>query len=313
MILVARAPALLTVQDRGWRTSRALGLPVSGAMDPWALRLGNALVGNEDGAAALEWALGAGRLRFEEAAMIALTGATLEASLEDGSSLAPYERIAVPRGATLRVEGVTTGCFAYLAVAGGIATPLLLGSRSTYLPTSLGGLDGRALRPGDRVPIGAHHAPARGATPFSLPAGLLPAYDASHVRLVPGPQRDPHESELLAALYTVGDESDRMGYRLTGGAPRARLPQLLPSEGACAGAVQLPESGDPIVLMADGPTVGGYAKVGVVIGADLPILAQRVPRAQVRFTAVSVERAQQLFRRREVDLHTARALASSGA
>lgn len=308
MIVVERAPALLTIQDRGWRSTRALGLPVSGAMDTWALRLGNAIVGNEDGAAALEWALGAGVLTFECATAIALTGATLAASI-GGAPLSPYERVAVPRGASLRVEGVIEGRFAYLAVAGGIATPPLLGSRSTYLPTALGGLDGRPLRTGDRLPVGVHPSLSSGSRAFTLPGALRPDYDATHVRLVPWVQYDSDESAFAESLFSVADESDRMGYRLVvdGGTP-ARRPQLLPSEGACAGVVQLPESGDPIVLMADGPTVGGYGKLGVVASADLPIVAQRAPRTQLRFTAVRVERAQQLLRRREVDIHTARTL-----
>lgn len=308
MIVIERAPALLTVQDLGWRQQLAMGLPRSGAMDRWALRLGNAIVGNADDAAALEWALGSGKLRFTRPCIFSLTGASLTAFL-DGVPVPPYHAIAAAAGAHLRVDGVSLGRFAYVAVHGGIDVPPVLGSRSTYLPTAIGGVQGRPLRTGDLVPLGHDHSPPSRGAGFALPDELRPAY-SDVVRVVRGPPDTALEHDvagLTTHTFTVRGESDRMGYRL-GGATLAHRAQSRPSEGACVGAVQLPESGQPIVLMADGPTVGGYAKIAVVISADLPILAQRSERSSVRFHEVSVERAQQAYRRREVDIHTAREL-----
>lgn len=308
MIVVERAPALLTVQDLGWRQQLAMGLPRSGAMDRWAFRLGNAIVGNADDAAALEWALGSGELQFARPCIFALTGASLTALL-DGVPVAPYQATAAAAGASLRVDGLSSGRFAYVTVRGGIDVPAVLGSRSTYLPTALGGMQGRPLRTGDQVPLGQAHATSSRDSGFVLPDELRPAY-SDIVRVVRGPPDTIPQDDvagLTTHAFTVLGESDRMGYRL-GGATLARRPQTRPSEGACVGAVQLPESGQPIVLMADGPTVGGYAKIAVVISVDLPILAQRSERSPVRFREVSVERAQQAYRRREVDIHTAREL-----
>jgi antagonist of KipI len=310
-ISVVHAPPFLTLQDGGRPGHRAAGVPPSGAMDPWALALANLLVGNAPGAAALEWALGAGAIRFEAPAVVALAGAEVDVSL-GGEPAAPYRTLAADAGGVLAVERFVHGRFLYVAVRGGVDVPPLLGSRATYLPGRFGGLDGRRLRAGDRIPVGVTDAPAP-RTGFTLPEALRPAYAApggAVLRLVCGPQAavldDAGWAEFLGAVYRVSRLSDRMGYRLEGPAPvvGAVGTAALPSEPACPGAVQLPAGGMPIVLMVDGPTVGGYPKPAVVASADLSALAQRTPGEEVRFRLVTVEEAQKAYRRRAVELHT---------
>lgn len=295
MITVVKAPPYLTVQDLGWSDLRSAGMPVGGAMDRWALAAGNLLVGNARDAAALEWALAGGALRFDAPCLVALTGADVEARL-GGAPVPMRSPVAVAAGDTLSVGRFTHGRFLYMAIAGGVDVPSLLGSRSTYLPAGIGGFDGRRLRTGDVVRVAKPSSPA-GRSGAALPA---PSFPDEVVRVIAGPQRR-HLSEaawggFLAGTYTVAPASDRMGYRLTASPPIPGAPADLPSESACAGAVQLPPDGHPIVLMADGPTVGGYAKIAVVISADLGRVAQRNPGEAVRFRAVSVAEAQRVYR-----------------
>jgi biotin-dependent carboxylase-like uncharacterized protein len=308
MIEVLRAPPYLAVQDAGWRGLRASGMPLSGAMDGWALAVANLLVGNAADAAALEWALGGGALRFAADAVIAIAGAEVEGAM-DGRALAVCTVMAVRAGDELRIERVMRGRFAYLAVAGGIGVPQVLGSRSTYLPGGFGGLGGRLIRSGDAIPVGDASAVRSPADGWALPDGLRPSYPSdAALRVVPGPQVELFSADAQAAFeggeFRVGRASDRAGYRLEGPAVTADVKASLPSEPACPGAVQVPDSGQPIVLMPDGPTVGGYPKIGVVASADLPLLAQRNPGEAVRFRFAPIAEAQTAYRRRAIDLHT---------
>ncbi|HET6764371.1 MAG TPA: biotin-dependent carboxyltransferase family protein [Longimicrobiaceae bacterium] len=307
MIHVERAPAYLAVQDAGWSGLRSAGMPVSGAMDGWALRIANLMAGNAMDAAVLEWALGPGVLRFSADCTIALAGAAVTGTLA-GAPLAPHTALRVRAGDELRIDAFTSGRFAYLAVSGGVLVEPVLGSRSTYLPGAFGGYEGRLLRAGDALAIGTPDGrpPPPG---WMLPEGLRPAYPAEAVlRAVAGPQAALFDEEALrtfeSAAYRGDAASDRAGYRLRGPAIAPRVTASLPSEAACPGAVQVPDGGQPIVLMPDGPTVGGYPKIAVVASADLPLLAQCVPGSPVRFRRVPVDEAQQAYRRRAIDLHT---------
>ena len=302
---VLAAPSLLTVQDLGRPGHRALGLPAGGAMDPWALRTANALVGNPEETAALEWAVGGGLLRVEGGpALIALTGADADATV-DGAPLPTDRSVRVPEGARLRIQGLRRGQFLYLAVAGGIDVPTVLGGRGSYLPAGLGGVGGHALRAGDRVPLAPEpaDAPADGAMlppdlrdPLPPPPGVL--------RLIAGPRADHLDADgwaqLLGQTFTVGVTADRTGYRLGGPALTAGRRADLPSEPTCSGAFQLPPGGQPIVLMADAPTIGGYPTPAVVCSADLGRLAQCAPGTAVRFALIDVTEAQRLHRRRRI-------------
>lgn len=284
MIVVGKAPPFATVQDLGRSGHRHEGVPPSGAMDAATLARLNAALGNAPRAAGLEWALGEGSLQVERPVTVALgpVGAHL-----DGVSVPPWSIVACPRGATLHLEPPSACRFGYLAVGGGIEVPVVLGSRSTYLPGRFGGLEGRRLRAGDRLPVGPAPGEARHLSG--------PPERSEAIRLVRGPQADLFGPEAWSALlgnqYSVGVASDRMGYRLEGPILRHRGPASLPSEPACPGAIQVPDGGAPIVLMPDGPTVGGYPKIAVVIAADLGHLAQAQPGAVLRFAVVSLEEA----------------------
>ena len=300
-IVVERSRGYLAVQDLGRPGHRADGVPPGGAMDRLALRLANLLAGNVGTAAALEWSVGEAVLRLARDTRLAIAGAGARATL-DGETVPLWTSIAARAGSALRLEPTPGGRFCYVAIAGGIDVPIVLGSRATYLPARFGGHEGRALDAGDALAAGAPRdaLPAEGA---AIPESLRPAYDsAAPIRVVATAQAELLDERgwraLLGEEHRIGP-GDRMGYRLDGPAMPPRAADALPSEGACAGAVQLPGDGHPIVLMPDGPTVGGYAKPAVVIGADLARLAQRPIGGAVRFARVEVVEAQAATRRAE--------------
>jgi antagonist of KipI len=311
MITITRAPPYLTVQNGGRRHSRSLGVPRGGAMDLFAIRAVNAIVGNSLEAAALEWALGGGAVRFERDSVIAIGGATARASLS-GRIVPPCTASYARAGDELTIEQLTSGRFLYLACDGGIDVPILLGSRSTYLPGHFGGYEGRTLRSGDTMKLGERPF-TRPAEGFHSAADLMPRYDSEIVHVTRGTQEDLFdESEwrvLTESDYKISMASDRTGYKLEGPAIQNSL-GTLPSEAGCPGAIQIPGDGLPIALMADAPTVGGYPKIAVVSEADLPILAQRGPGESIRFQVITIEQSQRALKRRASDIHTISQLAS---
>jgi antagonist of KipI len=339
---VAHPGALVTVQDRGRPGRQGEGVPAGGAMDEVALRAANPLVGNAEGDAALEIALLGPTLAFDAPALVAVAGADLGAEV-DGRALPPWRAARLPRGATLRFRGARAGCHAYLAIAGGVDVPAVLGGRGTLLRAALGGVEGRALRRGDALRWGAPSALAArlaarlaaslgdgdavAVAPWGAGPSVRPAYAPPHrvasVRLIAGAHADALAPAARDALFGGGEfrvspQSDRMGYRLDGphgadgGLPPLALaaPLELLSEGVAFGTVQLPPGGAPIVLMADRQTTGGYPRVGEVATVDLPVVAQLRPGDALRFRAVDVGEAQALYLARERDLaQLARAVA----
>jgi len=309
MITVLKAPPLATIQDLGFPSGRAWGLPRSGAMDPRLLAMANALVGNPPGAGAIEWASGLGGgpgvFRCEVEVRIAVLGLA-ELRLDDRAVDPPALMLTVGAGATLsiapRANGRVEHAFSYLAVAGGFAVPTILGSRSTYLPGGFGGHTGRRLQAGDRLAIGPAVSGLTGGVGTELRVTeVLPAGPAAEVtlRVTRGPQWTHFDGDARATFFssrfTVSPASDRMGYRLAGPVIRPLGPATLPSEAACPGAVQIPDGGQPIVLMPDGPTVGGYPKLAVVIRADLRRLGQCLPERGIRFQEVSLSEARACY------------------
>jgi len=292
-VLEILEPGLLTtVQDAGRRGYRRLGVSWAGALDAPALRAANALLGNDPQAAALECTLAGPALRFLATTHFAVTGADLSPVLqrEDlGAWPVPAEaRILARAGNILRFSGRRWGCRAYLAVAGGIDVPPLLGSRSTDLGSGFGGFAGRALRAGDRLAVG--QPPGLPPTSPERPTTQGPA-DPALVRVVLGPQHqhlDPASLiRFLAEPYAVSAASDRVGCRLAGPPLAHRGAAEIVSDGMSPGSIQVPPDGQPIVMLADGPTTGGYPKVATVVSADLPRLAQLVPGVDtLRFVAV---------------------------
>lgn len=281
-------------------------------MDSFALGAANAVVGNAINAAGLEWGLGGGSLRFDSACTIALAGALASATLA-GAPVAPLTTVHAAQGDELTVHQLESGRFLYIAFSGGIDVPIVLHSRSTYLPGRFGGLEGRLLRQGDSLGVreAAGPAPSPG---FHVPAELTPGYATGVVHITSGPQADLFDDgawrTLLEEEFRISNASDRTGYRLEGSA-LGNSTAALPSEVGCQGAIQVPGDGKPIALMADAPTVGGYPKIAVVSEADLPILAQRRPGESVRFELITIEQSQRAARRRASDLHTIRHLAES--
>ena len=295
---VVRAGLHTTVQDLGRPGWQHAGVPEGGAMDTLALRLANLLVGNAEGAAALEVTLDGPTLRLGRAATIAIGGADLDARVDD-VPLRPWQARRVRAGAQLTFGAPVSGCRAYLAVDGGIAVPVVLGSRSTYVRAAIGGLDGRALRRDDVIPLG----PAATITRTRrLARELEPAYRDT-LRMTPGPQLDALTRNARARLFdvpfTISARSDRMGFRLEGSALALLTPIEPRSAGVAFGTVQLPPDGTPIILMADRQTTGGYPRLGEIATVDLPSLAQRRPGDRVRLTYVSLAEAQRQYLARE--------------
>ena len=311
MITIVKAPPYLTVQDAGRRHSRGAGVPRGGAMDFFALCAANALVGNPGESAGLEWALGGGTIRFDRDCAFAIAGATANATVA-GRDVAPCTTSYARAGEALSVDQIVSGRFLYVACSGGLDVPALLGSRSTYLPGRFGGYQGRLLKSGDSIPLGAKN----GAQPREgshCAADLMPRYDSGIVHIIPGTHAGLFPESAWTILtespYRVSGASDRTGYKLEG-PPIASSFGTLPSEAGCPGTIQVPGAGLPIVLMADAPTVGGYPKIAVASEADLPILAQRRPGDTVRFELITIEQSQRALKRRAAGLNTIGQLAT---
>lgn len=275
-----------TVQDLGRAGHRRFGVSPAGVLDPVAAAAANAAAGNAPGAAVLECTIVGPALRFLRPVRFAIAGADLGAVLERsdlGDWPVPRATAVLARaGNVLRLEGRRRGCRAYVAFAGGIDVPVLLGSRSTDLTASFGGHEGRALRPGDRLAVGTAAIEARVSS-----AGPAIADDA-RVRVILGPQDDhfaPDTVErFLASEWLVATTSDRAACRLAGPRLEHSGPSEVASEGMVPGSIQVPPDGQPIVMLADGPTTGGYPKIATVVSSDLARLAQLVPGSgHVRF------------------------------
>ncbi|MBO4122225.1 biotin-dependent carboxyltransferase family protein [Cupriavidus gilardii] len=308
MIEILRPGALASIQDLGRNGMRRFGVGGAGALDSVALRVGNLLLGNDAGAAAIEFTLGRATVRFDADLRIALTGAECRADL-DGEPVWCWHAFDVRAGSTLTLPAARSGTRTYLCVAGGIDVPLAMGSRSTDLKAGFGGYQGRALRRGDRLAALRSDAAAVPSPPslpsqrigVLSPAWALPAPEADgralSIRMLPGLEYDQFEPDAQQALWqaqwTVTPNSNRMGFRLEGPALARRpgAPELL-SHGVVPGVMQVPPGGQPIVLMADAQTTGGYPKIGVVIEADLWRLAQAPLGAAVHFRRVGLDEAQ---------------------
>lgn len=289
-----RAGMLTTVQDLGRHDHRGAGVPLGGAVDAFALRVANLLVGNPDHTAGLEIALTGPELRFSEDVLVAMGGAEF-------GGLKSWKPTQVYAGEALKIGNARQGCRGYLAIAGGLKLPLVLGSQSTYLRGKFGGWQGRLLQDGDVLEF--HGSPRRVSGSWYIDPRILPAYSNSPtVRVISGAQHKEFSDELYTSEYTVSPQSDRMGVRLTGTELKRRQSCELTSATVVPGTIQVPPDGQPIVLMADAQTVGGYPKIGHVASVDLPLMAQLRPGDGVRFTPISIQEAHQLLISREQSL-----------
>ena len=293
-----------TVQDLGRFGYQRYGVPVSGAMDLFALRAANLLAGNPESAAALEVTLAGPRIRFLRDMVVAIAGADLQPRLDD-SPAPTWRPFAAPEGTVLGFGHARDGLRAYIALAGGVDVPVVLGSRSTFTRGGLGGVQGRAIRADDRLHAGqVESGIVRGR---SIDARDVPRYGHDHVvRVVLGPQADAFTpygvSTFLSSAYVVTPKSDRIGCRLEGPVVQHAHSADIVSDGNPFGAVQVAGDGLPMVLVADRGTTGGYTKVATVISADLPRLAQALPGDRVSFREVSLAEAHRALREQEAIL-----------
>ena len=305
-----------TVQDMGRRGGQALGIPPSGAQDGFALRIANLLAGNpaggpllvreDPGVAGLEMTLGRLKLRALEDHVVALAGADTGATV-DGEAVPCWSSFVLRRGQTLACGLARRGARAYLAVHGGIDVPLYRGSRATHVSGGFGGLEGRALEKGDRLPVGA---PAAALAGRGLRPDLVPRYaPPMEVRAVAGPEEHHFTAESVEAFYAtawkLNPKADRTGMRFIGpelsfrpGRPRYLIEDagedpsnIVIDPGAPVGTVQVPSGVEPIVLGVDSPSIGGYARIAVVISTDMARIGQIRPFEETRFVRISHEDA----------------------
>jgi antagonist of KipI len=298
---VLRPGLLSTLQDHGRHGLQHVGLCPGGAMDPVALALANALVGNPRDEAALEITVIGPELAFEEDTLVAVCGAEFKGSF-------PHNRpVLAPAGSRFNVGRAVRGARAYLAVAGGFAVEPVLGSRSTYLPGRFGGFEGRALKHGDVLPLREPQAAKRfsrlkktrdGSVRWSAPPLTLPDREPVLIHVLEGEHFTGFDSAaqraFLDAVWRISPDSNRMGFRLAGPAlARAEGGEIL-SGPTCLGTVQVPANGVPIVLMADHQTTGGYPHIAEIVSADVPRLAQLAPGGTVHFARCDLGMAAEL-------------------
>lgn len=316
MLKILKNSLQATIQDLGRYGFQKYGVIASGAMDPYAHRLANILVGNDEQAATIEIALVGPAIEFSEDTVIALCGGDLSPKLE-GQAAPMWRTLSIKKGNTLTFGEPRIGARCYLAVAGGIDVPEVMGSRSTYLRAGIGGFQGRALKKGDEIPSGQiskqHYSSLLRNTEDESDWMLPPAryFEEPVIRMMAGRQfdlfDDNSKQRIFQQAFAVSSNSDRMGYRLEG--PRLALSTSaeLISEAVAFGSVQVPADGNPIVLLADRQTTGGYPKIGQVASVDLPLISQLKPGQQLRFKKISLADAQQRWIEQEQSIREIKA------
>jgi antagonist of KipI len=307
MSIKVHHPGLLTtIQDLGRFGSQKFGVLVSGAMDPVSLRVANLLVGNNEGEGALEITLFGTTLEFETDELVAITGGDLQPTI-DGKDAPMWRPVLIRKGSILKFKSAIYGCRAYVAFAGGIDVPEVMGSKSTYLRAGIGGLHGRALQKGDVFESGTFntlsqsfvHQLERLTTHFTWSVNysdFITFNKTQTIRVLRGAEFERFDTAsqqtFFSNRYTLTTQADRMGYRLEGESLNLSEQFELLSEGVTYGTIQVPSNGKPIILMVDRQTTGGYPKIGQVISIDLPCLAQMQPNANIEFKEVSLEQAE---------------------
>lgn len=304
MITFRKKGMLTTVQDQGRFGYQRYGMPVCGAMDRSAMELANLLVGNPRGEAVVEATIMGPTIVFDEPEVFAIAGGDFGPTL-NGAPIENDRAYLAAAGDVLALPVARTGARAYVAFAGGLDLEEVMGSKATCLKAAIGGVEGRVVQEGDCIALKAPVDWLPDLEERVAPASILPAYGNDvEVRFTYGPQDDLFSAAgkrtFTSSEYTLSDKSDRMGFRLDGPAVEraAGSDGNIISDGICFGAIQI-TNGQPIVMMADRQTTGGYPKIGCVITADLPLLAQLKAGDKVRFRAVSVAAAQAVYLRRQ--------------
>ena len=288
--------AYTTVQDLGRFGWQPFGVPPSGMLDAFAGRIANMLVGNPDTAALLELTFSGPTLKILAPASIALTGADMSFSI-NGTPAEGWCSVPVQPGDTVTVGMARSGCRGYLAVSQGIDVPLVMGSRSCYVGAAIGGFNGRPIQAGDCLRRGPGETDCLARR---VPAALVPAYPSEIIlRAIPGPQDDFFDHGLdvfFNASFTVSPQADRMGCRLQGPviSQIEAMPKSIISEPSLPGGVQIPQDGQPIILLCE-QTVGGYTKIATVVSSDIPRVAQALPGDRIRFERIGIDAAHALY------------------
>lgn len=305
MIRILEPGALTTVQDLGRTGHLRYGIPPSGPVDRAAFVLANRLVGNPDGAAGLECTLTGPTFEVEAWCAIAVTGAPAPVTV-NGHEWPMWRTLHLAAGDVVAVGAAASGVRAYVAVAGGIDVPPVLGSRATYLRGALGGVEGRALRRGDVLRVAPAPLPRR----RRVRAAAIPRYPSEpEIRVVLGPQADAFTSEgrrtLVSSAYEMLPQSDRMGARLSGARIAHARGHDIISDGIALGSIQVPGDGQPIVLLVDRQSTGGYTKIATVVSFDIGRLGQVKPGRRLRFAAIDLAEAHRALRAWQEALATA--------
>ena len=302
MIQVKKPGFFSTVQDAGRVGYQQFGVIVSGVMDEVAYRIGNALLQQEN-AAAIEMTLIGGTFVFTKPTTIALTGGEMNATL-NGIGIAMNKAIAIQAGDELACGAIRNGVRGYLCIKGGFDVPVVMDSRSTYLKAGIGGHEGRALKAGDELP----YKESASVTQINQ-VRTASFYKEGPIRILEGTEWDRFSKDVQQAFlenaFDISLEADRMGYRIIPKEPiRIDAPFQLISEAVTFGTIQMPPNGEPIILMADRQTTGGYPKIGQVIAADLHRLAQLAPKQSIEFQVVSIDEAEGLYEQTQKSLRS---------
>ncbi|RYL92758.1 biotin-dependent carboxyltransferase [Sporolactobacillus sp. THM7-4] len=297
-------PGLLTtIQDKGRQAYQSMGISASGAMDKFAMRVGNILVGNPEYTPVIESAMVGPVIEMKFEGCVSITGANFSPKL-NGDPIEMWKAIHVTPGDVLSFGRHIAGCLTYIAISGGLKIPTILGSCSTFIRGGYGGISGRALKAGDEIHVREPRISYKKLVRKKLVQRYILDYrENATVRFIWGPQDDRFTEEskevFIHSSYKVSTQSDRMGYRMQG--PQLKhvdSPDIL-SDYICPGAIQVPGEGQPIILMADCQMTGGYTKIGVVINVDFPLAAQCKPGDKIHFEPISVAEAQDLMKQRE--------------
>ncbi|PEX72160.1 KipI antagonist [Bacillus cereus] len=315
---VLHAGMFTTVQDLGRSYYQQFGVPVGGAMDKNALRLINMLVGNEENEAGLEMTILGPKLLIKKTTLLAIGGVDMEPLL-NGERIPLWRPILAEEGSMLCFGKVKNGCRAYVTFAGGIHIEGTLGSKSTYIRAAIGGIEGRMLKKGDCFQISTYSEMAnrfiqdlqkdeRIKTKWVISNSVLPKYKKHpKLRVIADFEYDQFTEESRKAFFTkeykVSNYADRMGYRVEGEVLNRIEEKEILSSPVTFGTIQVPNGGQPIILMADRQTTGGYPRMGNIISVDLPLLAQLKPGDYVSFEKITLEEAEQLYIEQEVNMN----------